>query len=84
MVTLVLARERRESSAQSSSSIISVERCPPAQPCPGLVQEDFPESVACRILTRGDGSVVQQTITPVSLCTEDHFLSLKQRIGESQ
>ena len=51
------------------------------QPCPGLEQEDFPESVACRLLTRADGSVVQQTITPVSLCTEEHFTSLKQRIG---
>ena len=48
------------------------------------MQEDFPESVACRILTRSDGSVVQQAITPISLCTEDHFLSLKQRIGLSQ
>ena len=38
--------------------------------------------MACRLLTRSDGSVVQQAITPVSLCTEEHFLSLKQRIAK--
>ena len=52
-------------------------------PCPGLQQQDVPESVACRLLTLGDGTVVQQAVTPVSLCSEEHFNTLRQRIAKT-
>ena len=48
-----------------------------------MEQEDSPESVACRLLTLGDGTVVQQAVTPVSLCSQNHFLALRQRIAKT-
>ena len=58
------------------------------QNCPGSEAAPFPGSRACRLLALGDGSVVQQDVTPEDLCTEQHAASLRRmvarRFGDGQ
>ena len=37
------------------------------QPCPGRLV-DYPSSTACRVSALGDGTVIEQTVTPSDLC----------------
>jgi len=53
-----------------------------SQVCPGREQITFQESSACRLLALSNGTVVQQGVSPVSLCKETHFNVLKRRISK--
>ena len=57
------------------------------QPCPGDL-EDYPSSTACRISELGDGTIIEQTVTPNDLCDEDDLhmfllgIARKYRVGD--
>ena len=59
------------------------------QPCPGEL-EDYPSSTACRISELGDGTVIEQTVTPNDLCDADDLHSFllgiarKYRVGDGK
>ena len=54
------------------------------QPCPGLLV-DYPSSTACRVSALGDGTVIEQTVTPSSLCDpgdiKSFLLGIARRSG---
>ena len=43
--------------------------------CPGPIKEDFKQSVACRLLLLGDGSIVQQVLQ-LRYITEDTIIQM--------
>ena len=49
--------------------------------CPGQLL-NYPKSYACRISTLGDGTIVEQTVTPVELCDFRDIQMFKLRIAK--
>ena len=54
------------------------------QPCPGDLV-DYPSSTACRVSALGDGTVIEQTVTPSNLCDpgdiKSFLLGIARRSG---
>ena len=57
--------------------------------CPGQLL-NFQSSTACRISTLGDGTVIEQTVTPTDLCDDDDIqrfllgIARKYRVGNGE
>merc|ERR1719410_3164950 len=59
------------------------------KPCPGQLV-DYPTSTACRVSALGDGTVIEQTVTPSNLCDAADIRSFllgiarRYRVGDGQ
>ncbi|XP_023322311.1 uncharacterized protein LOC111696802 isoform X2 [Eurytemora carolleeae] len=49
--------------------------------CPGNLI-DYPTANACRVLALSDGTMIQQIVSPESLCSESNFKTLKIRVAK--
>ena len=60
-----------------------------SQPCPGPLV-NYPSSTACRVSALGNGTVIEQTVTPSNLCDPGDIHSFllgiarKYRVGDGQ